>query len=206
MLSPCLLFSLQPRSFLSPPEKGNHSLGSSTMEQALVFAFCSQQPGATGGEGGLCPPHVADKALPGEGNRTCLRLSPSQHSAGDQSKPLLKHTNQIRGLGDETRSNPDMPWSCLMLPPCSCCRAGHNFPGPGKRRMQARGFRYLPNPLGAEPSAQSQPQGLYQSKQLSTQAPSQLQNTAGGKDCPHHSLAQQVSGEHSLHGKNGVTH
>lgn len=50
VLSPCLLFSLQPRSFLSPPEKGNHSLGSSTMERALVFAFCSQQPGANGGE------------------------------------------------------------------------------------------------------------------------------------------------------------
>lgn len=55
MLSPCLLFSLQPRSFLSPPEKGNQSPGSSTMEQALVFAFCSQQPGATGGEGASAP-------------------------------------------------------------------------------------------------------------------------------------------------------
>lgn len=37
VLSPCLLFSLQPRSFLSPPEKGNHSLGSSTMERALCL-------------------------------------------------------------------------------------------------------------------------------------------------------------------------
>lgn len=50
VLSPCLLFSFQPRSFLSPPEKGNHSLGSSTMERALVFAFCFQQLGAAGGE------------------------------------------------------------------------------------------------------------------------------------------------------------
>lgn len=31
--------------------------------------------------------------------------------------------------------------------------------------MQAHGFRDLPNPLAAEPSAQSQPQGLYQSKE-----------------------------------------
>lgn len=82
VLSPCLLFSLQPRSFLSPPEKGNHSLGSSTMEWALVFAFCSQQLGAAGG-GGLCPPHLADKATPGEGSCTCLGLSTSQQSAGD---------------------------------------------------------------------------------------------------------------------------
>lgn len=134
VLSPCLLFSLQPRSFLSPPEKGNHSLGSSTTERALVFAFCSQQLGAAGG-GGLCPPHLADKATPGEGSCTCLGLSTSQQSAGDRSKPLLKHTNQIWGLGDETRSNPDIPWGCLMLSPCSCCRAEHNFPGPGKRRM-----------------------------------------------------------------------
>lgn len=156
--------SRQPRSFLSPPEKGNHSLGSSTMERALVFAFCSQQPGAAGG-GGLCPPHLADKATPGEGSCTCPGLSTSQHSAGDRSKALLKHTNHIWGLGDETRSNPDIPRTCLMLSPCSCCRAEHNFPRPGKRKMQARGFRYLPNPLAAEPSAQSQPQGLYQSKQ-----------------------------------------
>lgn len=84
-----------------------------------------------------------------------------------------------------------------MLSACSYCRAGHNFPGPGKRRMQARVFRYLPNPLAAEPRAQSQLQGLYQSKQNpSIQASSQLENTAGGKDCLHHSLAQQVSGEH----------
>lgn len=50
MLSPCLLVSFQPRGFLSPPEKGNHSLGSSTMERALVFAFRFQQLGAAGGE------------------------------------------------------------------------------------------------------------------------------------------------------------
>lgn len=78
MLSPCLLFSLQPRSFLSPPEKGHHSLGSSTMEQALVFASCSQEQL----QGRPLSPHLADKAKPGEGSSTCLGLSTSQHRAG----------------------------------------------------------------------------------------------------------------------------
>lgn len=33
-----------------PPEKGNRSLASSTMERALVSAFCFQQLGLAGGE------------------------------------------------------------------------------------------------------------------------------------------------------------
>lgn len=82
VLSPCLLFSLQPRSFLSPPEKGNHSLGSSTMEGALVFAFCSQQQGANGG-GGLCLPYLAAKATPGEG----LGSAPPSTVLGTEAKP-----------------------------------------------------------------------------------------------------------------------
>lgn len=40
--------SIQPRSCLSPPEKGNRSLGSSTLERELGFAF--QQLGTTAGE------------------------------------------------------------------------------------------------------------------------------------------------------------
>lgn len=51
---PCsrlVTFSVQPRSCLSPLEKGNRSLASSTMERELGFAF--QRLGAAAGETSL---------------------------------------------------------------------------------------------------------------------------------------------------------
>lgn len=86
MLSPCLLFSFQPRSFLSPPEKGNHSLGSSTMERALVFAFHFQQLGATGRETSSYHVWLTKRCLVKAG--VCLVLSTSQQSwPGTEANP-----------------------------------------------------------------------------------------------------------------------
>lgn len=160
-LSPCLLFSLQPRSFLSPPEKGNHSLASSTMEQALVFAVPRSS-----WRRGLCSAPLAATGMPG-----------AQHRAGHQSKPLPKHTHHIWALGDETGSNPDTPRGCLMLSPCSSCRAGHNFPEPGKRRMQPPGFGTCQMHCSRAKCTITAPNPP---PKPSSQAPSQLQSTAGG--------------------------
>lgn len=74
MLSPCHLLSFQPSSFLSPPEKGNHSLGSFTMERALLFAFCFQQPAAARGETSILRHVSQSNAWPQE---RCLELSTS---------------------------------------------------------------------------------------------------------------------------------
>ena len=65
-------------------------------------------------------------------------------------------------------------------------------------------FSPLPNPLAAEPTAGSQPKGLYQNKRkTSTQPPSQMQKMAGRREHLHQSLTQQVSRQHSLHRKKG---
>lgn len=42
-----------------------------------------------------------------------------------------------------------------MLSLCSCCRAEHNFPGPGKRRMQVCGFRYWQQSQMHNPSSKA---------------------------------------------------
>lgn len=127
VLSPCLLFSLQPRSFLSAPKRGITAWAVPLWSRHS----CLLSVPRSSWRRGLCSAPLADKAMPG-----------AQHLPAQSWAP-----KQTPALGDETRSNPDIPWGCLMLPPCSCCRAGHNFPEPGKRRMQPPGFRYLPNPL-----------------------------------------------------------
>lgn len=97
MLSPCHLLPFQPSSFLSPPEKGNHGLGSSTMERALVFAFCFQQLGAARGETSILQ-HVS------QSNTWPRAVSGARWLlaglAGDRNKHP-PHSRRQMGLGPE---------------------------------------------------------------------------------------------------------
>lgn len=102
MLSPCHLLPFQPSSFLSPPEKGNHGLGSSTMERALVFAFCFQQLGAARGETSILQHVSQSNTWPRE---RCLELGgSSQGWLGTETSTHPTHVDEwVWGLkgGDE---------------------------------------------------------------------------------------------------------
>lgn len=91
----CLLFSFQPRSFLSSPEMGNCSLGSSTMEQELIFVFHFQELGDL-----QCGPVcLGDKNATWTGHLLCPELSTSEQSwLGTEANPA----NACRmALGEE---------------------------------------------------------------------------------------------------------
>ena len=129
MLSPCLLLSSQPGSFLSPPETGNHSLGSSTVERPLVFAFCFQQLGAAGGGTSRYDVWLTKGCLV----KAALHVWSSAPLSTAGQGPNRR----------EARSDPVILQSCPTPSLCSHCRAEHDFTGPGRRRIQADGVTHL---------------------------------------------------------------
>lgn len=151
------------------PERGNHSLGSSTAEPPpFGFAFHFQQPGAAGGPlfyhmwfAERCP---VTRAL-------CRDVGTAQRRLG-LKRPPGGTWGQVWGSEGERRglilSHPlELSGAVSALPPQGC-----SLTTPGKTRIQANSFSHLPNPLAAEATAGWQPEGFSAGEQPSS--PSRL--------------------------------
>lgn len=204
MLSPCLLFSSQPRSFLSPPEKGNHSLGSSTMERALVFAFRSQQLRAAGGETSGHRVFWLTKRCPVKAAARGWSSAPrSRAGQGPKQTPATAPT-RVWGLEDERRG--------LILPSCEAgpCRlraptAGLSTTSQGRVKGGSRLIVLAIFQIHRQPNQLEDHSPEASTKTSKNLNPDPFPNTENGwrKEHLHQSLAQQVSRRHSLHGKKG---
>lgn len=173
------------------PERGNHSLGSSTAEPPpFGFAFHFQQPGAAGGPlfyhmwfAERCP---VTRAL-------CRDVGTAQRRLG-LKRPPGGTWGQVWGSEGERRglilSHPlELSGAVSALPPQGC-----SLTTPGKTRIQANSFSHLPNPLAAEATAGWQPEGFYQNKQRNLN-PNPFSNTENawrkGTSAPEPCLASQ---------------